>query len=104
MTRRSAPEYKRQWRDYETPAGAKPVEDFFARLSDDDAASVLVEMQKVTDEGTRAARKLRGDIWEVRVDGDHRSFRVLFAPEGRYGQVLLALLAFPKTTQKPHPI
>jgi phage-related protein len=33
----------------------------------------------------------------------HRSFRILFAAEGRFGQVLLSLSAFEKPTQKTPP-
>ena len=48
----------------------------------------------------RFARHLRGDIWEVRIDAERKAFRVLFSSEGRSQQVLLALEAFTKKTQK----
>ena len=92
--------YRRGWRDYTTSAGNKPVED---TLSDDDAAAVADGMDDVAQRGTVAARHLQNDIWEVRVDGDHQTFRVLFAPEGRSGQILLALVGFSKKTQKTPP-
>jgi phage-related protein len=57
-------------------------------------------MQEVCDQGLRAARHLDGDIWEVRVDGERVIYRILFAEEGARGQVLLALHAFNKKTQK----
>lgn len=41
-----------------------------------------------------------GDIYEVRADARHVSFRVLFASEGRQGQVLLALEVISKKTPK----
>ena len=44
-----------------------------------------------------------GDIWEVRVQGDRVIYRILFAEEGARGQVLLALEAFKKKTQKTPP-
>jgi len=47
-----------------------------------------------------AARHLRGSIYEVRTETATRSFRILFAPEGRFGQVLLSLSGFMKKTQK----
>src|ERR1700739_3667623 len=50
--------------------------------------------------GLAASRHLRGDVYEVRSDAATRSFRVLFATEGRYSQVLLSLSAFEKRTQK----
>jgi phage-related protein len=44
-----------------------------------------------------------GAIYEVRADGDRQTYRILFASEGRRGQVLLALDGFSKTTQKTPP-
>ncbi|MBI5544459.1 MAG: type II toxin-antitoxin system RelE/ParE family toxin [Deltaproteobacteria bacterium] len=60
-------------------------------------------MRHVAKVGLEASRHLRGEIWEVRVQGENRIFRVLFSPEGRFGQVLLALEAFTKKTQKTPP-
>ena len=34
---------------------------------------------------------LRGDIWQIEIDGQSVIFRLLFAEEGRFSQVLLAL-------------
>lgn len=72
-------------------------------LSDTDAAAVVAAMKDVQQTGLPAARHLRGEIYEVRADGDRQTFRILFAPEGRRGQVLLALEAFSKRTQKTPP-
>ncbi|HEX3474472.1 MAG TPA: hypothetical protein VHT91_05490 [Kofleriaceae bacterium] len=83
--------YRRQWRDYRTPGGARPVKDFLARLSDEEAAAIAAGMRDVRDRGTAAARHLRGDIYEVRADAATRSFRLLFSCEGKYSQVLLSL-------------
>src|ERR1700722_12350774 len=98
----SAP-IRRRWRDYKSPSGRSPVEEFIDDLSDVDAAAVLVGMEEGRDRGLRAARHLEGDIWEVRVDGDRVIYRILFAEEGRRGQVLLALEGFKKKTQKTPP-
>ena len=76
---------------------------FIAELHDVDAASVIAAMKDVATEGLAAARHLRGDIYEVRADGERASYRVLFALEGQKGTVLLALEAFRKTTQKTPP-
>ena len=91
---------RRRWRDYKTPAGRRPVEAFIDGLSDGDAAAVFAGMQYVRDRGLLAARHLDGDIWEVRVDGDRVIYRILFAPEGSRGQILLALERLNKKTQK----
>jgi phage-related protein len=95
--------YRRQWRFYETEAGNKPVKKFLDDLEATDAAEIVASMNDVRERGLEAARHLRGDIWEVRVDGANKTFRVLFAPEGRFKQVLLALEGFTKKTQKTPP-
>lgn len=91
---------RRRWRFYETRAGRRPVREFLDSLSDADAATVAQEMRDVARVGLAEARHLRGDVYEVRAEGDRQAFRVLFAPEGRSGQVLLALEAFSKKTQR----
>jgi len=97
------PARKRRWRDYRTAAGGRPVKEFISALSDADAASVVAAMKDIQVNGTRAARHLRGEIYEVRADGDRVTYRVLFAVEGRSSQVLLALEAVKKTSQKAGP-
>jgi phage-related protein len=93
-------EYRRRWRFYETERGNRPARDFLDGLPASDAAEIVAEMKQVAKVGLEASRHLRGDVWEVRVQGENRLFRVIFAPEGRFGQVLLALEAFIKKTQK----
>jgi phage-related protein len=93
-------EPKRRWRDYRTAAGRRPIKEFIDDLSDTDAAAVVAAMRDVRDAGVGAARHLRGEIYEVRADGDRQTYRILFAPEGRRSQVLLALEGFSKKTQK----
>lgn len=94
---------RRRWRDYRTPSGRRPVADFVDRLSDADAATVVAAMKEVAFEGLDAARHLRGEICEVRADGDRVTYRILFASEGKRGQVLLALEAFSKKSQRTPP-
>ena len=60
-------------------------------------------MREVSVEGVAGARHLRGDIYEVRAVGDGAVYRILFATEGRRDQILLALEAFAKKTQKTPP-
>lgn len=95
--------YKRQWRDYQTPAGNRPVKEFLKALTVDERAAIYAAMKEVREEGLSAAKHLDGDIWEVKADTADKFFRVLFAPEGRYGQVLLALEGFAKKTRKTPP-
>lgn len=96
-------ELRRRWRDYRTAAGRRPVKDFFDRLSDADAAAVVAATQEVQQLGLAAARHLRGDIYEVRAEGNRQIFRVLFATEGRRAQVLLSLEGFSKKTRRTPP-
>jgi phage-related protein len=96
-------EPRRRWRDYRTAAGRRPIKEFIDGLSDTDAATVVAAMRDVRDAGLAAARHLRGEIYEVRADGDRQTYRILFASEGRRGQVLLALEGFSKKTQKTPP-
>lgn len=98
-----APRYRRQWRDYRTRSGRRVVRDEIMALSLADRASVTAAMADVASTGKRAARHLRGEIFEVRADGDDVTYRLLFASEGRYSQVLLALVLFLKKTQRTPP-
>ena len=92
-----------RWRDYRTASGRSPVGEFLRDLDDIDAAEVAAAMKDVANTGLVAARKLRGDIWEVRAPGRNVTYRVLFATEGSRGHILLALEAFKKKTQKTPP-
>lgn len=91
------------WRFYKTPAGKSPVEDFMDTLADDDAVRVLTAMSVVQRDGLRRAVRLTDRVWEVKAAGDKQTFRVLFGRQGRWGQVLLAVEAFSKKTQKAPP-
>ena len=64
---------------------------------------VFAAMRSVASDGLEEARHLRGDIYEARASIGGQAFRVLFAAEGRRGQVLLALEAFEKKTQATPP-
>jgi len=58
---------------------------------------------RITGPGRRAAKHLRGDVWEVKADFKGIAYRVLFAEEGDEGQVCLALELFSKKSQKTPP-
>lgn len=91
---------RRQWREYRTVSGARPVKAFVEKLTDKEAGAVAAGMRDVREHGIAVARHLRGDIYEVRIEAATRSFRLLFACEGRYSQILLSLSIFEKRTQK----
>lgn len=92
--------YERQWRDYRTESGARPVKDFLLSLPDEDRAAILAEMEHVRQYGKVVARHLRGEIYEVRVFYNTKAYRILFACEGRFNQILLSLEGFQKKTQQ----
>jgi phage-related protein len=102
-TRPGPGDRRRRWRHYETAAGNRPVLEFIRKVPDEDKAAIVAAMGEVRREGMRAARHLRGELFEVRADGERVIYRVLFAREGEHGQVLLSLLAFNKKTQKTPP-
>jgi phage-related protein len=85
--------YRRRWRFYHTSAGRKPVQEFLDDLADEDAAAIAAAMKEVRDAGRGHGdvNQLRGDIWQIEIDGKSVIYRLLFAEEGRFGQVLLAL-------------
>ena len=74
-----------------------------SRPPSDDRDEILAAMKDAQVNGLPVARHLRGDIYELRATGSHRSYRVLFAAEGARSQVLLAMSAFSKKTQKTPP-
>src|SRR5712691_5188700 len=91
---------KRQWRDYHTASGARPIRNFLLALPDEDRAAILEEMEYVREHGTSVARHLRKDMYEVRAFYNTKAYRILFAREGRFNHVLLALEGFQKKTQQ----
>src|SRR6266516_3178461 len=97
-------DYQRQWRDYHTASGARPIRDFLLALPDEDRAAILEEMEYVRQHGTSVARHVRKGIYEVRATYDTKAYRILFACEGRFHHVLLALDGFQKKTQQTPPV
>lgn len=81
----ACPTVARRWCDGDgggttgTPAGRRPVAEFIGELSDLDAAAVVAAMKEVAIDGLSAARHVRGEIYEVRADGDRTTYRILFA-------------------------
>jgi phage-related protein len=92
----------RRWRFYETSAGSQPVKEFITSrdVPPADRDEILAAMADVRKNGLAWARHLRGDVWEVRAIGNRVIYRILFATEGARSQVLLALTALNKKTQK----
>ena len=93
-------EHKRQWRDYQTESGARPIKDFLLALPDEDRAAIFEEMEYVRKHGKAVARHLHKDIYEVRIIYNTKAYRILFACEGHYNHILLSLEGFQKKTQQ----
>jgi len=85
--------YRRHWRFYRSVAGREPVREFLDQLSDEDSVAVAAAMKEVRNAGRAHidVNHLRGDIRQIEVDGQSVIYRLLFAEEGRFSQVLLAL-------------
>ena len=92
--------HQRQWRDYRTESGARPVRDFLFTLPPEDRFAILKEMEYVRIHGKSAARHLHQDIYEVRITYDTKAYRILFACEGYFNHILLSLEGFQKKTQQ----
>jgi phage-related protein len=92
-TDREPRRYRRQWRFYRSSAGREPVRDFLDQVSDEDAAAIAAAMKQVRDVGRGHVdvNQLRGEIWQVEIDGKRVIYRLLFAEQGKFSQVLLAL-------------
>jgi phage-related protein len=76
------------------------MRDFLLALPDEDRAAILEEMEHVRQHGTSVARHVRQSIYEVRATYDTKAYRILFACEGRFHHVMLALNGFQKKTQQ----
>jgi len=94
------PTYQRQWNFYRTATDRKIVKEELLEFPPDDRADIVAEMEVVRKGGLEAARHVRDDIYEVRAWSNGVTYRVFFATEGRYSQVLLAVRAFNKKDQK----
>src|SRR5258708_39607247 len=85
-----------RWRWYRSAAGNAPVKDFLDVMSDVDHAAVVAGMNEVRREGPPVARRLTGDLWEVRAVGIKAHYRLIFSQEGR--RALPAPAVFGKDT------
>jgi phage-related protein len=92
--------HKRQWRDYQTEGGTRPVREFLFGLAREDQTAILAEMEYVRINGRSAARHLQQGIYEVRITHNEKAYRILFACEGYFNHILLSLEGFQKKTQQ----
>ncbi|MEV6975196.1 type II toxin-antitoxin system RelE/ParE family toxin [Kitasatospora sp. NPDC093806] len=94
---------QREWSFYQGADGSAPVQKELqkADLAPHERARLFVLLNRVKDRQTLPGdvKDLGGDLLEVRLTGDHRTFRLLYAEESA-GLVLLALSFFQKKSQK----
>ena len=91
----------RYWRLYRTESGKHVVRDDLRSLPVGDYASIRAAMKEVEQRELRGTNQIKGDIRQVEADGDHGvTYRLLFAVDGHASQMLRALVAFSKKTQK----
>jgi phage-related protein len=93
----------RRWRLYETASGNSPVRDYLLTLTEDEQSRVRAKMHIIKTQGLSKAIRMaaeKSDLYEIHADASNRALRLIFAPEGKRGHVLLGLNAFEKRSQK----
>jgi phage-related protein len=96
------PEHKKQWRFYTTSTGAKVARHELEDLPPHGKAALVEAMKRHTtgDSFAREIDNVGKGITELRVSVGNNQFRLLFATQGKYSQVLLAVRVFTKKTRK----
>ncbi|MFD9115363.1 type II toxin-antitoxin system RelE/ParE family toxin [Streptomyces bottropensis] len=96
----------REWDFYTTENGASPVSKELTKcqLTRAEKTKLRTLMERVRSRQTLPGdvKSLGGDLLEIRLDGDNRIFRLLYAEE-RDGLLLLALCFFQKKSQATPP-
>ncbi|WP_455359052.1 type II toxin-antitoxin system RelE/ParE family toxin [Streptomyces sp. SYSU K21746] len=96
----------REWDFYTTEGGACPIKKELAKckLTRTEQAKLRTLMERVRLNQTLPGdvKSLGGDLLEIRLDGDHRIFRLLYSEESS-GLLLLGLSFFQKKSQATPP-
>lgn len=89
---------KARWRFYRSASGRCPVKEFLEDLPDQDKKAIAAAMTDAETEGTKIARHVVGDLYELRADGLKAHYRLIFSQEAKW--ILLAVDVFDKDTQR----
>ena len=101
----SAGPRRRYWRLYRSSLDHRVIRDELLALPREAYAEVNAAMGDVEDVGLQASKRLRDEIREIVASDPTQgtACRLLFAVDGRKGQILLGLVFFNKKTQKTPP-
>jgi len=96
---------RRYWRLYRTSLNHRVIRDELLALPREAYAEVKGAMDDVEDLGLQTSKRLRNEIREIDAGDPTQgtTYRLLFAVDGREGQILLGLVFFNKKTQKTPP-
>ncbi len=93
-----------QWRFYSTRQGAQVVKEEIIGLGDAPRAVMLELMQRVRSRPDqvlpREQEALGGGLFALRVSLAQNEYRAMYFHDGKFGQVLVAVRAYHKKTEK----
>ena len=89
----------RRWRFYETASGSRPVLDYIMAMTEEDRTKVRAAMAEIKTKGMQVSKLLTRGIHQIAVETKTKSYRLFFSPQGKRGNVLLALHMYDKATQ-----
>jgi phage-related protein len=95
-------EHNKQWRFYETDTGHKVVKEELEDLVPHGKAALVAAMKRyrLGESAPKEVSFVGRGITELRTRVGNDHFRVLFAPQGKYSHVLLAVRVFYKNSKK----
>jgi len=93
---------RRYWRLYRTSLDHRVIRDELLALPREAYAEVKGAMDDVEDLGLQTSKRLRNEIREIDAGDPTQgtTYRLLFAVDGREGQILLGLVFFNKKTRR----
>lgn len=94
--------HQKQWRFYETDAGRKVAREELDALEPHGKAALAEAMRRYRsgEEFAHEVSSIGDGLRELRVSVGNDPFRLIFAAQGRYSQVLLVVRVFYKNSRK----